>query len=84
LGDKIERNETGRTCSVYGERCIKGLVGKPEEGGHLGSPGLDGGIIFRCVFRKWDVGHGLNRSAPVQGQLLGFCEVGKEPPCSVK
>ena len=23
---------------------------------HLGDPGLDGSIIFRWIFRKWDVG----------------------------
>jgi len=26
-------------------------VGKPE-----GDPGVDGMIILRCIFRKWDVG----------------------------
>jgi len=23
---------------------------------HLGDPGVDGRIILRCIFRKWDVG----------------------------
>jgi len=33
-----------------------------RERGHLGDPGIDGRIIFRWFFRKWDVGvwTGLN------------------------
>jgi hypothetical protein len=47
-------------CSTYGgeeRRCIyKVLVGKPEGKGQLGRTGLDGMIILRWIFRKWDVG----------------------------
>jgi len=32
------------------------LVGKLVEKGHLGDPGVDGRIILRWIFRKWDVG----------------------------
>jgi len=32
------------------------LVGKPEGRDHLGDPGVDGRIILRWIFRKWDVG----------------------------
>jgi len=32
------------------------LVGKPEGKRPLEDPGLDGRIILRWVFRKWDVG----------------------------
>ena len=32
------------------------LVGKLEERDHLGDPGVDGRIIIRWIFRKWDVG----------------------------
>jgi len=32
------------------------LVGKPEERDHLEEPGIDGRIILRWIFRKWDVG----------------------------
>ena len=32
------------------------LVVKPGEKRPLGRPGLDGRIILRLIFRKWDVG----------------------------
>jgi len=32
------------------------LVGKPEGKMPLGRPRLDGRIILRLIFRKWDVG----------------------------
>jgi hypothetical protein len=28
---------------------------------HLEDPGVDGRIILSWIFRKWDVGHGLDR-----------------------
>jgi hypothetical protein len=31
-------------------------VGKPEGKRLLGYPGVDGRIILRWIFRKWDVG----------------------------
>jgi len=36
------------------------LMGKPEGRDHLEDPGLDGRIVLRWIFRKWDRGHGLN------------------------
>ena len=30
--------------------------GTLREGDHLGDPGVDGRIILRWIFRKWDVG----------------------------
>ena len=40
----------GRDCIAYGaeER------GNLRERDHLGDPDLDGRIILRCVFKKWD------------------------------
>jgi hypothetical protein len=32
------------------------LVGKPEGKRPLGKPNIDGRIILRWIFRKWDVG----------------------------
>jgi len=41
-----------------GERRVlyRVLVGKPEERDCLEEPGIDGKIILRWIFRKWDVG----------------------------
>jgi len=33
-----------------------------RERDHLGEPGIDGMIILRWIFRKWDVGYGLDRA----------------------
>jgi len=47
----------GGACSVYGgeERCIHGFLGNLRERDHLGDPGVDGMMILRGIFRKWDV-----------------------------
>ena len=34
---------------------MQGLVGKPKGKRPLGDPGVDGGIILRRIFRKWNV-----------------------------
>ena len=31
------------------------LGGKLERKNHLGDPGVDGSVILRWIFRKWDV-----------------------------
>jgi hypothetical protein len=53
----IKKNEMGVTCSTdWGERGMyRVLVGKPEGKTPLGVPGIDGRIIIRWIFRKWDV-----------------------------
>jgi len=37
------------------------LVRSPEGKNHLGDPGVNEKIILRWIFRKWNVGHGLDR-----------------------
>jgi hypothetical protein len=56
--NKIERNEVVGACSTNGgeESCIQGFGGgKLREGDHLENPGVDGRIMLRWIFRKWDV-----------------------------
>jgi hypothetical protein len=47
----------GGACSTYGEKigAYRILVGRPEGRHHLGDPGVDGRIILKWVFKKWDV-----------------------------
>jgi hypothetical protein len=40
---------------VRGEAYTRFYMGKPEGKRALGRPKLDGRIILRWVFRKWDV-----------------------------
>jgi hypothetical protein len=56
-GDQIENNEMGGTCSMYGRQKRWGNLRKRN---HLEDPGVDGRIILRWIFRKWDVRHGLD------------------------
>jgi hypothetical protein len=45
----------GGACSAYRgeERRIQGNL---RERDHLGDPGIDGKLIIKWIFRKWDVG----------------------------
>ena len=36
------------------------LEERPEGKNHLEDPGVDGRIILRWIFRKWNGGHGLD------------------------
>ena len=53
--------------------------GNMMERENLQDPGVDGRIILRWIFRKWGVGHGLDRVGSEQGQVAGTCECGNEP-----
>jgi len=48
----------GGACGSYGvgERRIQGFGRNSKERCHLGYTGVDGRVILRCIFRKWDVG----------------------------
>ena len=57
MGDKIEKNEMGGTCSTYGGRgeVYTGFRWENQrERDHLGDPDVDGRIILTWFFRKWD------------------------------
>jgi hypothetical protein len=57
-GDKIEKNEMVGACSAYGgeEACTGFWWKNLRERDHLVDKGVDGRIILRGIFRKWDVG----------------------------
>ena len=52
--------------------------GKLRERDHLGDLGVDGRIILRWIFRKWDVEYGVDRAGSGQGQVVDACECGNE------
>jgi len=46
----------GGACSAYGERrgVHRVLVGNQRERDHWGDPNVDGRIILRWTYRKWE------------------------------
>jgi hypothetical protein len=50
----------------------------------LEGPDVDGRIILRWMFRKWDVEVRTVSSWLRIGQVVGTCECGKEPSGSIK
>jgi hypothetical protein len=42
-----------------GKACSGFWWGNLREVDYLGDPGVDGRIILRWTFRKWDLGYGL-------------------------
>jgi hypothetical protein len=55
-------NEMGGARSADGEErgVYRGLVEKHEEKRPMGRPSVDGRIITRRIFRKWDLECGLD------------------------
>ena len=58
--------------------------GALRERGHLEDPGVDGRIILRWIFMKWDVGVLIGTSWIRKWAGAGTCEYGNEPSGSIK
>jgi hypothetical protein len=58
--------------------------GNLRERDHLGDPGVDERIIVSWIFKKWDVGYGLDRAGSGYRQVAGTCECGNGPSVSLK
>jgi len=59
--DQIEKNEVGHAARMGERRGVcKVLAGKTEGKDCLEDPGVDGSVILRWIFRKWDGGDGLD------------------------
>ena len=43
-------------CNVERNSVYRVRWGNPTERNHLGDPDVDGRIMLRSIFRKWDVG----------------------------
>jgi hypothetical protein len=43
-----------------GRGAYRILVGRTEGRNHSEDPGVDGRIILKWIFKKWDGGHGLD------------------------
>jgi hypothetical protein len=55
-----------------------------RERDHLEEPGIKGRIIFRWIFRKWDVRAWTGLMWLRIGHVVGTCECSNEPSGSIK
>jgi hypothetical protein len=74
-GYKIEADEISWVCGTYKEeqKCLRDMVGKPQgERNNLQDPGIDGGVILKLIFKKFD-----ERTMTGTGhrQAAGVCEL---------
>jgi hypothetical protein len=62
--DKKEKNEMAVACSANGggEACTGFWCGNLRKRDHSGDAGVDGRIILRWSFRKWDGGEWMDRA----------------------
>ena len=58
--------------------------GNLKERNHLGDPVVDGRIILRWIFRKLDVGYGLDQAGSGYGQVVSTCKFENEPSGYIK
>ena len=58
--------------------------GNQRERGHLEDPGIDGRIILKWAFKKWDGGAWTRLIWLGKGQVAGYCECGNKPLDSIK
>ena len=73
-------------CDWGRMRCVQGFSGgKLMERNHLEGLGVNGSIILKRIFSKWDgEAHGLDWSGSGQEQVAGACEYDNEPSSSIK
>jgi len=72
-------------CRGGGRRGVyRVLVRKPEGKNHLEDPDVDGKIILRWIFRKWDVGAWTGLIWLRIGPGGRTCKCGNEPLGSIK
>jgi hypothetical protein len=58
---KIETRWAGHVARIgRGEACKRFCWGNLKERDHWGDPGVDGRIILKWIFRKWDMSYGLD------------------------
>ena len=74
-------------CSASGGRgeAYTGFWwGSLRERHQLGGPGVDGRVTLRWMFRKWNVGYGLNRAGSGREEVASTCECGNESSGYIK